>query len=290
MMRDAAAAVRNTLAAAEPDEPEALAAAGRGLLGDPWWVAPLLAPWIEALARDPWAEPPLRAARDSLRTSAILVEAPHAILVGSVISAATLSSRAPATTLAASGRLSVTRYHRAGGARLLAWDASEAKADFAAASAAPAVPLPARALHDGAVVALDGRRCAYLIEGAGSDMVTLTVAPRPAAGDSSMTREYDRATGALRRVAANDDAASRTGMLLTLLRLSGRHDASGCFDAATRHRAFHLRWSAMREWLALDACAAMPRLRAMATQDANAEVRAAAAATLPLVEAQACRG
>lgn len=284
MTRDAAAAVRDTLAAAHPDVPERLAAAAQGLLADPWWVQPMMAPWIAALARDPGTEPPLRAARDPLRTSAILAEGPHAILVGSVVDAATLCARPPAATLAASGRLSITRYHRAGGARLLAWDVGEAGADFAAATAPAAVALPLRVLADGDVVSLDGRRHAYLIEGAQDDVVTLTVAPR----GGGLTREYDRAGGTLRRVAANDEAGSRTRMLLTLLRLSGRRDAAACFDAATRDPAFHWRWAAMREWLALDPPAAAPRLHAMAAGDPNAEIRAAAAATLPLVQAVTC--
>ncbi|NJR78031.1 hypothetical protein [Sphingomonas corticis] len=294
MTPDAAGrAVRDALAAVGEDEPEALVAPARQLLADPWWVAPLLAPWIAALADDPFAEPPLRAARDPLRTSAVLAQGAHAILVASVISAAVLRARPPATTLAVSGRVSVTRYHRAGAATLLAWgagdagDAGEAGADFAAADAPPAVALAPRPLFDGAIVTLDGRRRAYLIEGAERDVVTLTVAPR--AGRAGLTREYDRATGALRRVASNDEAGSRARMLLTLLRLSGRIDAAPCFEVATHHAAFHLRWAAMREWLALDAAAAAPRLRTMAATDTNAEVRAAAAATLPMVEARLCR-
>lgn len=286
--RVAARAVHEALAAATPDAPEALAAAGRRLLADPWWVAPLLSPWIDALAGDPWFAPPLRAARDPLRTSAILAEGPHALLIATTVSADTLRARPPATTLIVSGRLAVTRYHRAGGATLLAWDTGVAGADFAAAGAPRAVALPPQALADGAIVTLDGRRHAHLVEGASADLVTLTVAPRAVAGDAGMTREYDRGTGALLRVAGNDEAGSRTRMLLTLLRLSQRRDAAPCFDAATRHPAFHLRWAAMREWLALDAAAAATRLRAMARDDPNAEVGAAAAATLPLLEVAPC--
>jgi hypothetical protein len=40
----------------------------------------------------------------------------------------------------------------------------------------------------------------------------------------------------------------------------------------------------MREWLALDAAAAAPRLAEMACADLHAEVRAAAACMLPIVE------
>ena len=81
-----------------------------------------------------------------------------------------------------------------------------------------------------------------------------------------------------------DDAASRIEMLLIFLRVSGRADASALFDGASRHPAFHLRWSAMREWLMLDAGSARNRLAEMCARDPNAEVRAAAAATLPLLD------
>jgi hypothetical protein len=72
-------------------------------------------------------------------------------------------------------------------------------------------------------------------------------------------------------------------MLLTLLRVSGRADAGDVFDAATHGPAPHARWSAMREWLALDADAAAPRLDAMAAGDPDPEVRDLARATRALV-------
>ncbi|KQT32032.1 hypothetical protein ASG29_09255 [Sphingomonas sp. Leaf412] len=272
--------VRATLSIAGAD---ALTRAGVDLLRDPSWVPDLLGPWIAALRRDPWYDPPLRAARDPLRTGAVLMEGERAVLVASVLSAAAMAARPRATTLAVSGRVSVTRYHRAGGATLLAWEAGAAGDDFSAAAAPVATPLPPRALSDGDVLTLDGRTQAFLIEGAARDVVTLTVAPK---GDG-LTREYDRATGRLRRIATNDEAGSRTRMLLTLLRSCERTDAGACFDAATRDAAFHLRWAAMREWIALDAAAALPRLREMA-DDPHAEVRAAARATIPLVEAHPC--
>ena len=78
-------------------------------------------------------------------------------------------------------------------------------------------------------------------------------------------------------------------LLLAYLRAARRADAAPAFETATRAPAYFLRWAAMREWLALDARAALPRLRALA-HDTNAEVRAAARATLPQVQAAlACR-
>lgn len=258
--------------------PEALAAAATVLLGEPWWLAGLLAPWLERLAADPDDEPPIRIARDPRRTSAVLVEGEAGALTATVIHA-----MPDEPLLAASGRLAVTRYHRAGGARLLAWEAGDGDAAFALATAPVLRALPPVALADGEVRVLDGRRRAFALAGACAPVVTLTVAPRA----GGLARAYDRASGRLVRVAGNDADESRRQMLLTLLRVSGRRDAAAHFDAATRAPAHQLRWAAMREWLALDATAALPRLRALA-DDPHHEVRAAARATLPLVEARLC--
>ena len=139
-------------------------------------------------------------------------------------------------------------------------------------------------LADGEVVVLDGRTEATLLDPVPGDVVTVSFA----AHGGGLTREYDRATGRLVRAASNDEAASRTRMLLTLLRVSARADAGNAFDAATRADAFHLRWAAMREWLALDAHAALPRLRALADGDPHPQVRATARVTLAQVEDRLC--
>lgn len=257
---------------------EAATAAER-LLADGAWVAALLQPLIHALAEDPWKQPPLRLARDRGRLGLQLYAGAAGALTASVLDRAVARTAPPATTLVCSGRIVVVRYHRAAGWRLERW-----LLDGATDTLLPATLLP---LADGMVVRQDGRRGATQLvpHGIGGDVVTVTFAT--AAGGNA--REHDRATGALLRLGASSEADSRTRMLLTLLRLSGRHDAAACFDAATRGAAFDVRWAAMREWLALDAAAAAPRLAAMAADDPHEQVRAAAVATLPLVEARLCR-
>lgn len=275
-MSEAHAAVADVLATA--GGPEALATAATTLLREPWWLAGLLSPWLARLATDPWYDPPLRAARDPRRTSAVLVDAAGAALTATVFHATT-----DEPLVATSGRLAVTRYHRAGGARLLSWDAGEEAAAFRFASAPPLVARPDARPVDGEVRVLDGRRHAFALVGATAPVVTLTVAPR----SGGPARAYDRASGRLVRVAGSDVADARRRMLLTLLRVSERGDAAAQFDAATRAPAHDLRWAAMREWLALDAGAALPRLRTL-VDDPHPEVRDAARATLPLVEARLC--
>lgn len=191
-----------------------------------------------------------------------------------------------------SGRVAVTRYVRAGGATLRRWRAEAAGAGFSAAGAPPALEQEPLRLADGEVRILDGRCEAQLLADAARDVVTLVATVR--AGAAPLMREHAVEGGALLRIASADDRSSRTELLLAFLRHAGRAEAGPRFEAATRDPAFQLRWAAMREWLALDARAALPRLEAMAAGDPHGEVRAAAAATLPIVrrriEAARCPG
>lgn len=276
--------VEAAFAGMRADDIAAVGAAAVALLSDPSWIAPLFAPLVAALAEDPWFEPPWRVTRDPLRTTVQLLDLPAGTLSATVFDGTALARPAGTATLAASGRLVVARYHRAGGARLLRWSAGRADDTFSAAAAPPLVPLPPLPLADGDVVAIDGRTDAHWIEGGGGEVVAVTFATRAA----GLMREYDRATGRLRRAATTDEDESRTRLLLTLLRIDGRRDAAPCFAAATHAPAFHLRWSAMREFLALDPAAALPRLRELALSDPHGEVRATARSVVPMVEARLC--
>ena len=252
------------------------------VLADDAWVGSLIAPLVGALRDDPWFEPPFRVARDGLKIGAILFECEAVSLVVSVLSADALAALPPTRTVVVPGRLTLTRYVRSGGARLRLWDAEPMRPDFSATTAPPCVAAPDRMLADGDVVRIDGRTRGHLLADARADVVTLGATIR--AATAPYAREYAIDTGALVRIATNDDRAARTQMLLAYLRLAGRQGTGDCFAAATRDPAFFLRWAAMREWLAVDAGAALPRLREMAAGDANAEIRGAAQATLALVE------
>jgi hypothetical protein len=248
-------------------------------------AADLIAPMIRALTEDCWFEPPLRASRDSARIGAVLFDHPAVVITASVLSAAALAAMPAPVSVAVSGKLTIVHYLRAGGARLRLWTAEPAGPDFRQADAMPLRAMGDVKLAVGMTLRLDGRTRGSLIADAESDVVTVTAVVR--AGAAPFQREYRLSDGMLERIATLDDGAARTQMLLTYLRHAGRADAGPWFDAATRDGAFFLRWAAMREWLALDATAALPRLRAM-TGDDNAEVRMAAAETLPVVEA-ACQ-
>lgn len=275
-------ALERAFADCPPDMAEPAAERAERLFADAGWVAELLDPLVAALTRDPFFEPPFKVSRDAGRFGAVLFDCPAAAITLSIADAAAMARLPAPASLIFTGRMAVTRYLKAGGATLRRWQAEPADARFSAATAAPARPLPPLSPEDGAVRRLDGRIEAQLAGGARTDMVMLTATIRP--GGAALMREYAVADGALLRTASTDDRASRTEMLLALLRLSSRADAGERFEEATRDPAFHLRWAAMREWLALDARAALPRLTEMAWSDPNAEVRAAATLTLVTVE------
>jgi hypothetical protein len=251
--------------------PEAAADCAERLFAESGWAGALLAPLVEALAADPFFEPPFRFNRDRAATGAVIFDCPAASIIASIGNAAALRDQPPPAAIVFSGFTTVTRYEKAGGATLRRWGSDP----FTALD-----PLP---LRDGDIHRNDGTIQAHLVANPQSDIVQLVATIRTAA--APLIREHAIASGKLLRIASADEGASRTEMLLAFLRHAGRADAGQRFADASRDPAFHTRWAAMREWLALDARAALPRLAEMADDDPDAEVRTAALRTLPAVEA-----
>jgi hypothetical protein len=266
--------------------PEAIAASAEALLADCGWVGEMIAPLLADLAAVPFFEPPLRTRRDGMRIGMTLFENPALSIGAAVTSAEALAGAPPTRSVIVPGRITLTRYVLAGGARRRLWRTTPAGEDFRADAAPPCREVAEDALADGAVVRLDGRCEGQTMVPGYADIVTISATVRR--GASPYVREYAVAGGRLIRAAMLDERPARTQMLLAFLRANGRGDAGGCFEEATRDPAFHLRWSAMREWLATDAHAALPRLAALAADDPHAEVRAAARATLAKMEPVLC--
>lgn len=262
-------------------DPERIAGQAEALLADAEWVEEMLAPLLGALRNDPWFEPPFKTSRDQLRTGIVLLDCEAMTLAATITFADALGRLAAPATVVVPGRATRTRYVRGGNARMRRWRAAPAGPGFSAAAEPSATEIEPLFLGDGAVVRQD-ERGGYLIADADTDIVALTVTIK--AGAAPLMREYAIADGRFVRAASADDAASRIEMLLTFLRVSGRADAADTFKAASHHPAFHLRWAAMREWLMLDASAARRRLAEMGDGDPNAEIRAAACATLAALD------
>lgn len=276
--------VEQRLSFANVADVDAQTAIASGLLAKDGLVAELIAAPLAELRANPWFEPPFRFSRDALRTGMVLLDLPAASLSITITSADMLASVAPAKTVTLPGRMAVVRYLRGGGAQMDLWRADVAGPDFSSAHAAPCRRHARVRLDDGAVMQLDGRSEGHVTHAGHADIVAVIVTLK--GGASPFAREYSIADGTLVRVGTLDEGGARAQMMLALLRLDGRGDASAAFDHASRDPAFFVRWSAMREWLALDVRAALPRLVEMAATDANAEVRAAAARMVPVASAR----
>ncbi len=273
---DAVVALKAAIDAFDRRDVDAAAKSARHLLANAGLIDDLLAPLFAALAADRWFAPPIRAHRDARTIGAILCDTPAARLTASV--AAPAATMPP--TVVVPGQVAVTRYHRAGGVVLHRWDGGAIAEPFVARAAALARPIASLTPRDGDVVIHDGRRVGH-VRIAVAAVVTVTLLLRT--GSAPLARAYRTADGALVQAATTDDAGSRGAMLRALLRASGRRDAAPLFAAATHDTGFDARWGAMRDWLALDAERALPRLAAMAEADPHPEVRAAATATLAKV-------
>jgi hypothetical protein len=139
-----------------------------------------------------------------------------------------------------------------------------------------------RAVQDGDIICVDNRRESLSMLSADADAVILRISCR--LPDRSPQRSFDVVSGRMIATAMADDQVSRMLPLLSVARLAGRAQAAAPLLAdLALHADPFLRWAAVREWLVADTAAAAATLPAMATDDPDAGVRAAAAATLAIL-------
>ncbi|TFI59226.1 HEAT repeat domain-containing protein [Sphingomonas parva] len=280
------------------DSGSAVLAAAARFLATPGAIEACLRPLIDAARADPFFRPAFRAVSSAIRSGLVLYERPELSLLLAEIAADDLAAKRTfaqgPSSITFTGDHSLLHFIDAGGATLSFWEAPMLDESFSAVAAAPCRPVGRRKLRDGETIVLDGRREAFVIEHLSATMVYVQATTR--VGGGALSREYDSRTMAFVGASSTDDAASRTGLLLTLLRDMDRQDAVPLFIRAIREEDFHGRWHAMRELLALDADTALPHLREMARSDPHPEVRGAAAQTLaaffpgdtPAEERQSC--
>lgn len=278
------------MAAVQGARPADIVAALQPWLADDAWISRRLDDALALVASDPFVLPPLRMFHGAGLGGLILAER-GSITLSLMIRPFEIAA---ADTAVDSHRAVFspghgwTRFVRAGSAHIrryrVAVSETEAGGAFTATHASLCEFRGEQALRDGDIIAIDqGRDCFSLIGGTGDVvMVQLFVQPQSALP----LREYDGRTGQLIRVASSQRANSFRQMGFALLRTLGRRDAAPLFAAALVDRDFALRWQVMREFIALDASAALPHLRAMATNDPHPEVRRAASAALDLVESR----
>ena len=247
---------------------------------------------IEAMLRatlalnriDPFYRPPFYPLTSDIHRGLLLV---HNSLVSIALNvtgvdmlAAKKAGPRGATSVAFTGQLSLHRYLKAGGATVSLWEAPEIADTFVASEAGHCRLVGHVTLRDGDELLVDGRRQSFIIEHASSEMICLQAQVH--ARMAPLSTEYDSKSMAFMGASSTDDASSRVQMMVSLLRTMERDDALPLIIEALDNPQFYTRWHIMRELLAMDADAALPQLRRMASGDPHPEVRAAAARTLAM--------
>lgn len=237
-------------------------------LRDTGWLDDALASQIKQMASDPLHLPPARASRAGMQRHLVLARHPRFSLAVTLLPAAT--SPVPwDAPVHFSGQVTVTR--------VLPGAALDATL-FVRDPAGLARRAEDISLAPGDMLELDEHRRTCRIRPGPRTVALLRAAIAPL--DAPLASSHDPHNGICIAQSHHDEESARTLMLLSLLRTGGRRDATPYFEAATLARHPHQRWAAMREYLALDTAAALPRLRHMARHDADAELRHLAQATL----------
>ncbi|MEA3009536.1 MAG: hypothetical protein QOJ91_1228 [Sphingomonadales bacterium] len=261
------------------DEILALAEA---FVSTPGAIAEVLNVLIAAAAADPYFRPHFGIVSSEAHSGLLLVEHPALNLTLGIMSADAIAAkraeRKGGASLVFTGRRMAFHFIKCGGATLSLWQAPGIGPGFTAGDSGCCRFVERLRIEDGQKLDIDGRSCAFIVEEAERDIVFVCAETPLGAGPLSV--EYDWATHRFVGASSTDEASSRTQMMLALLRIMDRRDALPQFREMLGSEHFYARWQAMREFLALDAGAALPHLRKMAAADPHCEVRQAAAQTL----------
>lgn len=240
---------------------------------------------IAACAADPFFRVPLRLMSSDIHSGLLLFDhRDMTISLGTVpvdaIAAAKTAERG-ATSIFFSGQWMVLHFVKSGGATLSFWEAPQIEAGFVADAGDRCRLLGRRRVADGETLVIDGRSKSFVFDHAEADMVV--VQALISAEAAPLTVGYYSDTLAFAGASSTDEESSRTQMLVSLLRMMDRADAAPLFRQALDSPHFYTRWHIMREFLALDAEAALPSLRAMAANDPHPEIRWTAGQTLSML-------
>lgn len=270
------------LDAARPGSVDDVLVAAAGFMDRRLEIELLISELVEAARADPFFAAPLRPASSEISAGFELYAHPSLTLTLSVMSVDGLAAKRVGASGAASltfgGRPMLYEFIRSGGATLSFWEIPPVGPDFVAADSGFCRFRDRRTISDGERIHIAADRESFVIEHACSDLVILTAAVQNAGPPLSV--EFDTRSLAFAGASSNDEAASRIQMMVTLLRLMDRADAAPVFEQLLESAPFYARWHVMREYLALDAEAALPALRRMAAGDPHPEVRVAAGQVL----------
>ncbi len=272
------------LGALAEQRPEAILAAATRFLERTGDIADLMLDLIRKSAADPFFRPPFHPVASDIHAGLLVYHSPILSIVlgvtGPDMLAAKKAGPRGATSVAFTGQLSLYRFIKAGGATISFWEAPRITDMFVAGEAGTCRLVERRRMADGEDVVMDGSYQSFVIEHATSDMVYYQVLVR--AGAAPVTAEFDSSSHAFVNASSTDEASSRVQLMVSLLRSMERDDALPLIEESLNNPQFYTRWHIMREFLAMDADAALPALRRMAADDPHPDVRTAAQQTLIL--------
>ncbi|QPQ55318.1 HEAT repeat domain-containing protein [Allosphingosinicella flava] len=238
---------------------------------------------VEA-AKDPFFRPPFGLQASEISKGYVLYDNHQLCILINIISADAVAAKKllhrGEGTVSFTGFVTLYHYLKSGDATLSLWNAPAINDSFSAPENAVLTVKERRRVADGDSWVMDGRHQSFIIEHADSDIVQLQALVKIDAAPLAV--EYDIKTGVFAGASATDDLSSRIQMMVTLLRLMERDDAVPIIESLLANPHFFVRWHLMREFLAMNADAAFPHLKAMASHDPHPEVRDAAAQTLHL--------
>jgi hypothetical protein len=280
-------AFEEAMARLPTESAEAVADAAVRLFADDAWVDMAIGRLAEQMRIDPFFDPPFRAMNSDIHSGLVLFEDERMSIAAGVTRIGDLAARKAmkrgATSIAFSGRVSVLKFVKAGGARISLWEAPQITESFTAADAGRCARTGERQLADGDILTVDGRHQGYVIERARANLLVLQA--EISLDAAPLTVEYDSETLSYIGCSATRDGASRIQMIATLLR---RLDCDAAFPTLAGfldHPDFFVRWHVMRELLGIDAEAALPHLKRMAARDPHRDVRRTARSVLDRLQA-----
>ncbi|MDT9600465.1 HEAT repeat domain-containing protein [Sphingosinicella rhizophila] len=258
-----------------------VAAAGR-FMGEEAEFESLLRDIIANSKADPFFRAPFRLVSNDIHSGLLLFDDPALSISLGVIGLDALAhkklSEDGGSAISFTGQWTVIKFLKAGGATLSFWEAPAIDGDFVAEKGGSCRFVERRTIEDGEILVTDGRSQSYVIEHATSDIICAQALI--GAESAPLALSYDWKSLEFAGASSTDEQACRSHMMVTLLRMMDRKDAVPVVRDALKDQHFYTRWQIMREFLALDAEAALPVLRDMAREDPHPEIRQAAQQTL----------
>ena len=259
------------VAAAQEASLEGAVNAIRPFLADIGWFHGMIRSQLPLMAADPLHLPSLRASRSGDIRHLVIARTERVWITATVLD----SCAAPPPHVHFSGRFTITRSLR-----------GPLDGKLYRLEGGCAVDEGLHIWQEDSLVELDESKASLSLSPSSGCRLMLRAQIAPAGPVHAQV--HDRASGERIGEAQADEGHARTLMMLSLLRLQGRQDATCYFEQALDAPSGRQRWAAMREFLALDTSAALPALTAMATREPDPEVRALACRTLSQVRASPC--